>query len=102
MGFDPCNHSLKIREFSGTPTPQNGSSLGSVSVHSHTLPHSRTSLLAHILASPCLSREPKARVATSNTNVAQLVDSNSLIELQHCSLLFVVSLGFIMFNNQIG
>ncbi len=43
---------------------QNGSSLGSVSVHPHTLPHSRASLLACVLPSPCFGQEPKARVAT--------------------------------------
>jgi hypothetical protein len=63
-GFDPCNHSLKFWESTWTPTPNNGSSFGSVSVHFHTLPYSQASLLAHALASPCLGREPKARVAT--------------------------------------
>jgi hypothetical protein len=28
MGFDPCNHSLKIRESFGTPTPEVGVALG--------------------------------------------------------------------------
>jgi hypothetical protein len=41
MGFDPCNRSLKIRESIGTPTPKMGTHFGSLSVHSHTLPHSR-------------------------------------------------------------
>jgi hypothetical protein len=37
-----------------------------VSVHSHILPHSQVSLLTHALTSPCLGREPKAKVATKN------------------------------------
>jgi hypothetical protein len=63
-GFDLCNHSLKFWESTGTPTPNNGSSFGSVSVHSHTLPYSRASFLTRALASPCLGREPKAKVTT--------------------------------------
>ncbi len=45
-----------------------------MSVHSHTLPHSRASLLARVLASPCLGREPKARVATFLVNGCIIVD----------------------------
>jgi hypothetical protein len=68
MGFDPYNRSLKFQEFNS----QNGSSLGSVRVHSFTLSYifesmrydSLASLLACNLANPCLGREPKARVAT--------------------------------------
>jgi len=51
---------------------QNGSSLGSVKVHSFTLSYtprsmrcdSRVSLLPRTLASPCLGHEPKVKVAT--------------------------------------
>ncbi len=51
---------------------QNGSSLGSVRVHSPTLSYTlksmkcdfRASLLAHTFASLCLGSEPKARVVT--------------------------------------
>jgi hypothetical protein len=65
MGFDPCNRSLKIRKSTWTPTPKMGAhSLGSVSVHSHTLPHSWASFLACTLARPCLGREPNVKVAT--------------------------------------
>jgi hypothetical protein len=68
MSFDPWNRSLKIQDSNS----QNGSSLGSVSVHSLTLSYipknmrcdSWASFLAHTLVSPCLGREPKARVAT--------------------------------------
>jgi len=68
MGFDPYNCSLKIWDFNS----QNGSSLGSVKVHSLTLSYtpknmrcdSRASLLAHTFASPYLGCEPKVRVAT--------------------------------------
>jgi hypothetical protein len=62
-GFDPCNH-LKFWKSTRTPILNNKSSFGSVSVHSHTLPHSRASFLAQALASPCLGRELKTRVAT--------------------------------------
>jgi hypothetical protein len=37
LGFDPCYHSLKIWESTGTPNSQSGGSLGSVRVHSLTL-----------------------------------------------------------------
>jgi hypothetical protein len=37
LGFDPCNHLLKIWESTGTPNSQSGSFLGSVRVHSLTL-----------------------------------------------------------------
>jgi hypothetical protein len=73
MGFDPCNHLLKIRESIGSPL---GVQLPKweitwdVRVHSLTLfctPRSmrcdyRASLLAHNLANPCLGPKPKARV----------------------------------------
>jgi hypothetical protein len=72
MGSDPYNRSLKIQESTGTPTPQSGSSLGSVMVHSLTLSctpgnircASQASFLSCTFASPCFSREPKARVVT--------------------------------------
>jgi len=52
---------------------QSGNSLGSVTVHPLTLSYipqrmkcdSRASFLAYTLASPCLGREPKARVMTN-------------------------------------
>jgi hypothetical protein len=93
--FAPCCRALNIRESRRTPNPhffqvlgftptlgqsrvatdsnsQNGSSLGSVRVHSLTpffTPKSmrcdsQISLLARNLASPCFSREPKVRVVT--------------------------------------
>ncbi len=37
MGFDPCNHALKIQESIWDSNSHNGSSLGSVRVHSLTL-----------------------------------------------------------------
>jgi hypothetical protein len=71
MGFDPYNHSLKIQEYTGTPTPQVGVALGVwgfILSHSPTLPRvrcvSRASLLFRVLASPCLGREPKVKVVT--------------------------------------
>jgi len=68
MSFDPYNCPLKIWDSNS----QSESSLGSVKVHSLTLSHipgsikcdSRASLLACTFASPCLSREPKAKVVT--------------------------------------
>jgi hypothetical protein len=64
MSFDPCNRSLKIPGVHQDSNSQHGSSLGSVSGHSHTLSHSRASLLACTITSPCLGRMPKAKVAT--------------------------------------
>jgi hypothetical protein len=40
MGFDPCNHSLKIWESTGTPTPKIGVPCESEGSFSHTLLHS--------------------------------------------------------------
>jgi hypothetical protein len=72
MGFDPYNCSLKIRESIGTLTPKVGVHLGVWSSFPHTLPHSQENemwlpgfLLACTFASPCLGREPKAKVATN-------------------------------------
>jgi hypothetical protein len=72
MGFVPCNHTLKIWESIGSPTPKVGVHFGSVEVHSLTLSHtpgsmkcdSWASLLDQKFANPCLGREPKARVVT--------------------------------------
>jgi hypothetical protein len=72
MSFDPCNLPLKIWESIWDSNSQNGSSLGSVRVHSLIVfctPRSmrcdsRASVLARTLVNPCLGREPKARVAT--------------------------------------
>jgi hypothetical protein len=72
MGFDPCNCSLKIWEFIGTPTPKMGAHLGMwgfIPSHSFAFPRpwnvtfGLPSWLAPF-ASPCLGREPKARVVT--------------------------------------
>jgi hypothetical protein len=60
---------------------QNGSSLGSVRVHSLTLSYtlrsmrcdSWASLLAHALASPCLGLEPKAKVETFYVEVPNVL-----------------------------
>ncbi len=71
MCFDPCNCALKIQESIWDSNSHNGSSLGSVRVHSLTFfstPKSSRcdfcSLLARNFASPCLGCKPKARVAT--------------------------------------
>ncbi len=64
MGFDHCNHSLKIRESTRTPTPNMGAHLGVWMSILTLFPHSRASLLARTLASPCLGCKPKARIAT--------------------------------------
>jgi len=73
MSFDPCIYPLKIRESIETPTPKVGAHLGvwrfipSHSLHSYEheiwLPGS---LLARTFTSPCIGREPKAKVATTN------------------------------------
>jgi len=71
LSFDPCNFPLKIRESTGTPTPQSGIPLGCESSFPHTFSHFRKyviqlppSLLACNLANPCLGHEPKVRVTT--------------------------------------
>jgi hypothetical protein len=64
MGFDPCNHTLKLQEFTRTPTPKVGVPLGvwrSIPPHSLALP---LPFLARNLGTPCLGRKPKARVVT--------------------------------------
>jgi hypothetical protein len=74
MGFDLYNRSLKIRKSIETPTPKMGVHLGVWRFNFHTFPYfqpirsmkcdSRASFWAHTFASPCLGREPKAKVAT--------------------------------------
>jgi hypothetical protein len=72
MSFDPCNCYLKIWNSIGTPTPKVGAHLGVwgfIPSHSPTLPgawnvtsgpHTRPAPFI----SPCLGREPKAKVTT--------------------------------------
>ncbi len=68
MSFDPCNCPLKIL----VSDSQNGSLLESVGVHYLTLSctprsmkcDSQASFLARTFVSPCLGREPKAKIAT--------------------------------------
>jgi hypothetical protein len=71
MGFDPCNFTLKIWESIWDSNSYNGSSLGSVRVHSLTLfanPRAcdvtlRSPSWLATFATPCLGRKPKVRVA---------------------------------------
>jgi hypothetical protein len=76
MGFDPCNHFLKIPESIWTPTPKMEVHLG---VWVFILSHSLTilgawnvpfglPLLACTLASFCFGCEPKVRVVTNYAN----------------------------------
>jgi hypothetical protein len=73
MGFDPLQLFFEDSGVNWDSNSQSGSSLGSVKVHSLTLSctprsmkcDSRASHLARTFTSPCLGREPKARVATS-------------------------------------
>jgi hypothetical protein len=75
MGFDPYNRPLKIREFFRDSNSQQGSSLGSVKVHSLTFfalpgacdvtPECPSCNLA---TPPCLGCESKAKVATLITS----------------------------------
>ncbi len=80
MGFDSCNHSMKIWKSIGIPTPKVGAHFkvgahlgvwGFMSSHSPTLPWAwdvtpGLLLLAHTLTSPFPGREPKVRVTTQN------------------------------------
>jgi len=81
MGFNLYNHSLKIQDSIGTPTPKVEVHLGEwrfIPSHSLTLPNnmkcdSRASLLANTFASPCFGHKPKARVvASTHKNVCQV------------------------------
>jgi hypothetical protein len=72
MGFDPCDQAVKIRESVWDSNSHNGSSLGSVKVHSLTLfallgacdvIHGSLSW-PETLQPPCLGREPKVKVVT--------------------------------------
>jgi len=77
MGFDPYNCSLKIQKSIGISTPQSGSSLESVEVHSFALSYipesmkcdSWASLLACTFASLCFGREPKVRATTTRVHI---------------------------------
>jgi hypothetical protein len=77
MSFDPWNRVLKVWESICNSNFQHGSWLWSVRLHSLTLfgipgsmwCDSRVFLLACNLASLCLSREPKARVATKRGEI---------------------------------
>ncbi len=64
---------------------ENGSSFGSVSVHSHTLPHSRALLLTCTLANPCLGREPKARVATTMQKITNEYKEGDVTFCEHAT-----------------
>jgi hypothetical protein len=72
MGFDFCNHSLKIQESIKAPTSKVGVHLRMWGfIPSHSLRLSRAwdvtlglPLLAHTLISPCLGRKPKVKVTT--------------------------------------
>jgi hypothetical protein len=72
IGFDPYNYALKIWDSIWDSNSHNGSSLGSVRVHSLTLlALSGACEVTHGLSSwpttlqpPCLGYEPKARVTT--------------------------------------
>jgi hypothetical protein len=99
MGFDPCNCSLKIWDSNS----QNGSSFGSVSVHSFTLSYtlrsmkcdSRASLLARTLASSCLGHKPKARVATITTSTSRrslICISTQCLSIKHGTRLAFLSI----------
>jgi len=90
MGCDPCNYSLKILESIGTPTPQVGVVLGVwgfILSNTPTLPGvrcvSQAFFLSHILASPCLGREPKARVVTHNLLSFSLSQAKTFFFIQH-------------------
>jgi hypothetical protein len=92
MSFDPCDRSLKIRESTGTLTPNMGVHLGVWEFFpSHSL-HSRASLLARTLASPCLGREPKARVATFMINEEHLISWLCTVLQQRFFIVLVIPL----------
>jgi hypothetical protein len=105
---------MKIWESIETLISQSGSSLGGVRVHSFTLSYtpgsmrcdSRASLLARNLASPCLAREPKAKVATDYITKLRKGKMDEEILLQIVSLwgkrayyvVFLVCASYILVN----
>jgi hypothetical protein len=72
MNFHPCDRPLKIQESVETPIPQMGAHFrvwGFIPSHFSYTPgsmkcDSQASFLAYTFASPCLGREPKAKVMT--------------------------------------
>jgi len=72
MSFDPLQSPFENSKIHRDSNSQSGSSLGSVGVHSLTFSYipesmkcdSWASLLARTFASPCLGREPNAKVVT--------------------------------------
>jgi hypothetical protein len=79
MYFDPYNRSLKIQESIKTLTPKMGAHLGMQRfIKFSYIPRSMrcdswASLLACILASPCLGCEPKVRVVTKTHHKNKLI-----------------------------
>ncbi len=95
MGFDPYNGSLKNSGVHRESNSQSGSSFGSVRVHSLTLSYilgsircaSQASLLSCTFVSPCLGREPNARVVTfspTKEEVNVLIDTQNLFLQCNC------------------
>jgi len=85
LGFDPWNRSLKIWKSIGIPTPKVGAPLGVwgfIPSHSLTLPRAWDVtpgfLLARPLVSPCLDREPKVKVATSQSSSTPFYPPNAM------------------------
>jgi len=69
MGFNPWNWPLKIKESTETPTAKMEAPLRVWRFIPSHFPSLPGFLLSRNLASPCLGREPKTRVATLLVNV---------------------------------
>jgi hypothetical protein len=90
MGFDSYNYDLKIQESIWDSNSHNGSSLGSVKVHSLTLllfallgtcgVTPRPPSWPTTLQPPCFGREPKAKVVT--LGMQRCVQNTTLFEFQ--------------------
>jgi hypothetical protein len=88
MSFDHCDYPLKIRESIEILTPKVGAHLRVWGSLLHTLLHTRNMkcdsqvlFLTHTFASPCLGREPKAKVATTYNHKIKFQLFRSLSQL---------------------
>jgi len=93
MGFDPPQLFFKNMGVHLVFNFQSGNSLGSVKVHSLTLSHTPKNMkcdfmFSHLVctfASPCLSCEPKAKIATYTMNA--LMATRTTIVIAHNELI---------------
>jgi hypothetical protein len=94
FSIDPCNRPLKIRESTGIPSPKVEIALGVwgfIPSHFPTLPRAcgvtpRLPLGSQPCKPLCLSREPKARVATNFILVAFFLELEVTFCKRYCTI----------------